>query len=85
MLQSYLHATLSAPPVKTLVHAVKNNWLATLPGISVQGIQRHLPKSIQTTMGHFHRVRQGIRLTKEDKPPLQELMDEETSPEPEIE
>ena len=36
-------------------------------------------------MGHLHQVRQGIRSTKEDKPPLQELMDKETSPEPEIE
>jgi hypothetical protein len=35
-------------------------------------------------MGHLHRVRQGIRSTNEKKPPLQELMDEETSPKKEI-
>ena len=74
-LMSFHHATLGAPVVKTLVRAINNNWLSTFPGLTADAVKNHLPKSIQTTMGHLHRVRQGIRSTK--KLTIKELMESE--------
>ncbi len=63
-LQAYLHACLCAPTTATLINAIKKGWLSTFPGLTVEGVRKHLPKSIQTTMGHLHRYRQGVRSTK---------------------
>ena len=54
-LQAYLHATLCAPTVATLIKAINNNFLPTFPGLTAKAIRRYLPKSIQTAMGHLHR------------------------------
>ena len=61
---AYLHACMGAPVVKTYINAIKNNWLTTFPGLTVEAVTRHLPKTIQTTMGHMHRVRQNIHSTQ---------------------
>ena len=50
--------------VSTLIRAINNNWLTSFPGLTADGIRKHLPKSIQTTMGYMHKVRQNIRSTK---------------------
>ena len=60
----YLHACMGAPVVKTYTNAIKNNWLTTFPGLTVEAIKQHLPKTIQTTMGHMHRVRQNVQSTQ---------------------
>ena len=62
-LQAFHHASLGAPVVTTLIRAINNNWLTSFPGLTADGIRKHLPKSIQTTMGHMHKVRQNIRST----------------------
>ena len=49
--------------VTTFIHAININWLTSFPGLTADGIRKHLPKSIQTTMGHMHKVRQNIRST----------------------
>ena len=49
--------------VTTLIRAINNNWLTSFPCLSADGIRKHLPKSIQTTMGHLHKVRKNLRPT----------------------
>ena len=65
---------MGAPAVTTLIRAINNNWLTSFPGLTANGIRKHLPKSIQTTMGHMHKVRQNIRSTKAVT--MGEIMDE---------
>ena len=49
----------------------------SFPGMTVDNARRHLPKSIQTSMGHLKRVRKNSRSTKETEQTVDELMDEE--------
>ena len=62
-LQAWHYATLGALAVTTLIQAINNNWLTTTPGLTTDGVRKHLLKSIQTT-GHTHKVGQNIRSTK---------------------
>ena len=83
---AFQHATLCAPTVKTLINAINKKWLTTFPCLTAQNVRRHLPKSIQTTMGHLHRVRQGTRSTRPvgEKYTIEELMNEEQHDEHDI-
>ena len=45
--------------------------------MNVDNARRHLPKSIQTSMGHLARVINNVRSTKEKEPTVDELMNEE--------
>ena len=83
---AFQHATLCAPTVKTLINAINNKWLTTFPCLTAQNVRRHLPKSIQTTMGHLHRMRQGTRSTKPpgEKYSIEELMNEDEDDEHDI-
>ena len=74
-LQAYHHASLCGPTVATLINAIKNNRLTTFPDLTATAVRRHLPKSIQTSMGHLHQYRQGIRSTKRST--VEELMKED--------
>ena len=49
--------------------------MTTFPGLTAAGVRKHLPKSIQTTMGHMRKVRQNIRSTKDFT--VEEIMDED--------
>ena len=51
--------------------------------MTVDNARRHLPKSIQISMGHLARVRNNVRSTKETEPKVDELMNEEEK-DPEI-
>ena len=73
-LQAWHHATLGAPVVTTLIKAIDKNWLTSFPGLTSNGIRKHLPKSIQTTMGHLHKVRKNLRPT--DKVTTEEIMED---------
>ena len=73
-LQAWHHATLGAPVVTTLIKAIDKNWLTSFPGLTSNGIRKHLPKSIQTTMGHLHKVRKNMRPT--DKVTADEIMED---------
>jgi hypothetical protein len=59
-LMTYFNATIGSLPVKTLCHAIDNDWLTSLPGLTSKAIKNHLRKSISTTMGHMHMIRKGI-------------------------
>ena len=45
--------------------------------MTVDNARRHLPKSIQTSIGNLERVRKNVRSTKETEPRVDELMNEE--------
>ena len=59
-LQAWHHATLGVLIVTTLIRAINNNWLTSFPGLTVTGIRKHLPTSIQRSMGHLHKVRKNL-------------------------
>jgi hypothetical protein len=82
-LMQFLHATAGSPPVKTWCIEIDNNYFTTWPGLTSQAVRKHLPKSDATAMGHLHMMRKGIRQT--NKPTIEEIMEEETEPEPELE
>ena len=63
-LQAWHYATLGAPLVTTLIRAINNNWVTSLPRLTADIIYKHLPKTIQTTMGHMQQVRKNICSTK---------------------
>ena len=77
-LQAWHHGTLGSPPPATLIDTIKNDRLSTFPGLSVEGVRRHLPKALATPMGHMHKYRQNMRSTK--TPTIDELMNEEFEP-----
>ena len=81
-LQAFLHGTLCAPRVSTLIKAIKTDWLSTFPGISVKGVQRHLPKSTITAMGHLDKYRKNTRSTRKEK--IDELMAEDDDDEDDV-
>jgi hypothetical protein len=81
-LMAYLNATIGSLPVKTLCNAIDNDWLTSFPGLTSSAIRKHLPKAISTTMGHMHMIRKGIRST--NKPTINEIMNEEIDPEPNL-
>jgi hypothetical protein len=79
----FLHATAGSPPVETWCKAIDDNFFSTWPGLTSQAVRKHLPKSIATTMGHLHMIRKGIGTT--NKPTIEDIMEEEVEPEPELE
>ena len=62
-LQAWHHTILGAPVVTTLIRAINKNWLISFPGLTANGISKHLPKSIQIIMGYLHKVRKNLRQT----------------------
>jgi hypothetical protein len=81
-LTAYLHACVGSIPPTTWIKAIDQDWFSTWPGLNSAAVQKHLPKSPMTVMGHMHRLRQGIRpstkITKDN------LMQEELTAEPKM-
>jgi hypothetical protein len=63
----YLHATAGYPTKRTWVRAIKKNFYAGWPGLTVKRVLRHLGPCEHTTDGHMKLVKQGINSTT--KPP----------------
>ena len=72
-LAQYLHAACLSPTPSTMIQAIKNNNLITWPGLTVNLITKHLPKSIATTQGHLKSEKQGLQSTKKALTPKEEL------------
>ena len=66
-LAQYLHAALFIPTTASILRVIKKGFLKTWTGIIEKLIKKHLEKSRNTTMGHLHMRRQGLKSTK-DKP-----------------
>ena len=67
-----------APP--TLIQVIKNGYLTTFPGLTVQAVQKYLQKSFPYYMSHINKIRKNTRSTKKEtikesmKPPTPTLM-----------
>ena len=66
---SYLHACAGFPTKATWLKAIKGGNYATWPGLTVEAVRKHFPESDETSQGHMKGVKQGIRSTKQKKPP----------------
>ena len=66
-LASYLHACAGYPVPSTWIKAIKKGFYSSWPKLDrIRGpkwIEKHLPKSVVTWMGHMKAKRQGIRST----------------------
>ena len=62
----YLQQCLFCNPKLTLLKVIKNNQLATWPGLTAESVQRYLPDSCPATdKGHMKSQQKGIRSTKD--------------------
>ena len=59
-LAMYYHATLGSPARSTLLRAIRQGHLVTLPGLTTQLISKHLPLSIDTALGHQDQESRGL-------------------------
>ena len=68
-LAQYLHASLFSPTMHTLVQAIKRNHLTSWPGLAQALIERHLPESEATILGHIKEEQKGLQPTKPTSDP----------------
>ena len=66
-LQQDHHSIMGVFPVKTYLEAIKEGWLLSFPGLSIDAVKKNLLKFAQTVMGHLHMIRKGIRPTPGEK------------------
>jgi hypothetical protein len=64
-LAQYLHAACYSPVKSTFQRAIKNGHFTSWPGLTVDVIKNHLPRSVATVQGHLHQERQGLQTTKQ--------------------
>ena len=60
----YLHQCAFSPTTRLWIQAVKKGHFKTWPGVTVDVIQRYLPKSETTMLGHLDQQRKNIQSTK---------------------
>jgi hypothetical protein len=63
-LLKFLHASLFSPVPSSLIKSINNNHFTMWPGLTAANVNRHLPKSMATTLGHLDQARQNHRSTK---------------------
>ena len=56
---TFLHLALCSQCTSTLLSAIKNNFLSTLPGLTKQLVQKFLQKSEATAKGHIRQSYKG--------------------------
>ena len=66
-LARYYHQCLGSPPKPTLLKALQNDQLSSIPGLSYELISKHLPPSTATDKGHMRRKRQGVQSTRSNR------------------
>lgn len=79
-LAMYYHTCLGSPVVSTFLNAIKNGFLTTWPGLTVELIKHHLPPSIATAKGHLRQEPQKLRSTKQPASPVIKIKEEEEPP-----
>lgn len=70
-LVQYLHRSCGSPVTSTWLKAIEAGFFATWPGLTLDLVRKHLPKSIATAKGHMRQQMQGVRSTKPKMPPTQ--------------
>ena len=63
-LAQYLHAALFGVTIVSILKAIKQGFLKTLPGLTEKRIKKHLDKSRNTKIGHLHMRIQGLQSAK---------------------
>ena len=63
-LAMYLHQCLCSPSKSALLKAIRNKQLDSIPGLTYDLIDKHLPPSTATEKGHIIRTRQVARSTR---------------------
>eukprot|EP00978_Attheya_sp_CCMP212_P013058 scaffold32606_cov75-Attheya_sp.AAC.1 len=63
-LAKYYHTACFSPIKLTWLRAIKDGNFKSWPGLTEELIKKHLPASMNTSLGHMHQTRQGIRSTK---------------------
>ena len=61
---AFTHATLGSPTISTLLHALRNGYLAKLPRLTARMVTANPPNSMATARGHLDLLRKGIQSTK---------------------
>ena len=60
-LAKYYHAALFIPSITIRIKTIKQGFLKTWSVLTEQLIKKHLYKSMNTSMGHLHMNRQGVK------------------------
>ena len=63
-LAMYHHASLGNPTPSTILPSIKKGFLKSFPGLDEDLIKKHLPKAIETSIGHLNQQYQNSQSTK---------------------
>ena len=69
-LAKYHHASLGSPSESTIIPAIKAGFLKSFPGLDEDLVRKHLPKSIETSLGHMTQSYQGTQSTSKPAPSI---------------
>ena len=61
----YLHAAAFIPVVSMWLKVIEKEFFLTCPGLSVEQVNHHIPKSLATEKRHIDQTVRNIRSTKE--------------------
>jgi hypothetical protein len=64
---TYLHQACGSPVNSTWLKAIAAGFFTTWPGLTIDLVRKHLPKSIATAKGHLQQQMQGICSKKTTK------------------
>ena len=60
-----MHGALFSPCYSTLKQAIRKNFLSSFPGLTESLINKHLPHSIATELGHLRQEKQHLQSTSQ--------------------
>jgi hypothetical protein len=69
-LAAFLHGCAFSPSPTTLLRAISRGHFINWPGMTVELISRHLPKSMATSKGHLRMQQKNIQSTRIEASPL---------------
>ena len=72
----YLHACAGFPTKPSWIKAIKNRQYASWPGLTINAVAKHFPKSEETMKGHGRKTNSGLRSTKaqaENEPEFEDV------------
>ena len=70
ILAIFFHQACFSPPISTWIEAIKQNFFATFPGLTVNLVNKYTPKSDHTVKGHMRQTSKNkIRKKLQKKPP----------------
>ena len=79
---AFAHAALFSPALSTLEQAVKSGFLTNFPGLTLNQLRKHPPRSVAMTKGHLDQTRKNLRSTKTAIPDVTDVDQDDFSPIP---